>query len=211
MLTIGALLGMAAHLDGKGCTILDMTGMAQKGGSVTSHIRIGPDPTGIYTSRLSEGMTDVLIACDMIVGSAPAVLKTVRPGHTAAILNTDVAPTGEFQTNKNLDLGEARMRAAILDAIDGGPLFDLHASKLATDLTGDSIGTNILMLGYAAQKGLLPVSIASIQEAIRLNGTFVEGNLRTFALGRLAAHAPEVAARASSTTKPDAVPLRHRR
>ena len=194
VLTIGALLGMAAHLDRKGCTILDMTGMAQKGGAVTSHIRIGPDPAGIHTARLSEGMTDVLIACDLIVGAGPTVLKTVRPGHTAAILNTDVAPTGEFQTNKYLDLGDARLRAAIREAIDGGPAFDLHASKLATDLTGDSIGTNILMLGYAAQKGLLPVSLASIEEAIRLNGTFVAGNLRTFALGRLAAHAPEALA-----------------
>ncbi|HET8711572.1 MAG TPA: DUF6537 domain-containing protein, partial [Spongiibacteraceae bacterium] len=188
VLTIGALLGMAAHVDGKGATILDMTGMAQKGGAVTSHIRIGKNPESIYTSRLSEGMCDLLIACDLIVGSGQTVLKTVRPKHTAAILNTDVAPTGEFQTNKYLDLGEARLRAAILDALDGGPAFDLHASKLATDLTGDSIGTNVLMMGYAAQKGLLPVSVAAIEEAIRLNGTFVKGNLRTFALGRLAAH-----------------------
>ena len=195
VLTIGALLGMAAHIDGKGATILDMTGMAQKGGAVTSHIRIGKNPESIYTSRLSEGMTDLLIACDLIVGSGQTVLKTVRPKHTAAILNTDVAPTGDFQTNKYLDLGEARMRAAILDALDGGTAFDLHASKLATDLTGDSIGTNVLMMGYAAQKGLLPVSVAAIEEAIRLNGTFVKGNLRTFALGRLAAHDPAALAR----------------
>jgi indolepyruvate ferredoxin oxidoreductase len=206
VLTIGALLGMAAHLDGKGCTILDMTGMAQKGGAVTSHIRIGPDPKGIYTSRLTEGMTDLLIACDMVVGSGPVVLKTVRPGHTAAIINTDVSPTAEFQSNKNIESGDDKMRAAILQAIDGGPAFDVHASKIATDLTGDSIGTNILMMGYAAQKGLLPLSIASIQEAIRLNGTFVEGNLRTFALGRLAAHAPEALAR-ELDDKPDFAPL----
>lgn len=206
VLTIGALLGMAAHLDGKGCTILDLTGMAQKGGSVTSHIRIGPDPKGIYTSRLSEGMTDVLMACDMIVGSGAPVLKTVRPGHTSAIVNTDVAPTGEFQTNKHLDLGEARLRDAIIDAIDGGQAFDLHASQLATDLTGDSIGTNVLMLGYAAQKGLLPLSVESIEQAIVLNGTFVKGNLRTFALGRLAAHDPQALAKELSD-KPDSAPL----
>lgn len=206
VLTIGALLGMAAHLDGKGCTILDLTGMAQKGGSVTSHIRIGPSPKGIYTSRLTEGMADLLIACDLIVGSGAPVLKSVRPGHTAAIMNTDVAPTGEFQTNKHLDLGEARLRKAIVDAIDGGPAFNLHASKLATDLTGDSIGTNMLMLGYAAQKGLLPLSIASIEEAIRLNGTFVKGNLRTFALGRLAAHDPQALAAELDDT-PEPVPL----
>jgi len=194
VLTIGALLGMAAHLDGRGCTILDMTGMAQKGGSVTSHIRIGRDPAGIYSSRLSEGMTDLLIACDLIVGSGAGVLKTLRPGHSVAILNSDVAPTGDFQSNKNLDLNDARMREAIVEALAGGAAHDLPASKLATDLTGDSIGTNILMLGYAAQKGLVPVSIASLQEAIRLNGSFVDGNLRTFALGRLAAHAPELLA-----------------
>ncbi|WP_439135139.1 indolepyruvate ferredoxin oxidoreductase family protein [Pseudomaricurvus sp.] len=206
VLTIGALLGMAAHLDGKGCTILDLTGMAQKGGSVTSHIRIGQNPKGIYTSRLSEGMADLLIACDLIVASGAPVLKSVRPGHTAAIMNTDVAPTGEFQTNKHLDLGEARLRKAVVDAIDGGSAFSLHASKLATDLTGDSIGTNMLMLGYAAQKGLLPLSIESIQEAIRLNGTFVEGNLRTFAYGRLAAHDPDALA-AELDDGPEAVSL----
>ncbi|TGD71334.1 indolepyruvate ferredoxin oxidoreductase family protein [Mangrovimicrobium sediminis] len=206
VLTIGALLGMAAHLDGKGATILDMTGMAQKGGAVTSHIRIGPSPEGIYTSRLTEGMSDLVLACDMIVGSGTPVLKTVKPGVTAAILNTDVAPTGDFQSNKYLDLGEARLRAAILKALDGGPAFDLHASKLATDLTGDSIGTNILMLGYAAQKGLLPLSVAAIEEAIRLNGTFVKGNLRTFALGRLAAHDPAALA-AELDDQPEPVKL----
>ncbi|MFP5307570.1 MAG: DUF6537 domain-containing protein, partial [Gammaproteobacteria bacterium] len=206
VLTIGALLGMAAHLDGKGCTILDMTGMAQKGGAVTSHIRIGPSPESIYSARLSEGMTDVLIACDMIVASAASVLKTLKPGRSAALLNTDIAPTGNFQSNKNLDLGEARMRTAIVDALAGGALFELDATRLATDLTGDSIGTNILMLGYAAQKGWLPVPAAAIEQAIRLNGSFVDGNLRTFALGRLAAHAPDALAR-ELQAKQQMVPL----
>ena len=195
VLTIGALIGMAAHLDGKGCTVLDQTGMAQKGGAVTSHIRMAPDPKGIYTSRLSEGMTDVLIACDMIVGSSAAVLKTFQPGRTAAILNTDVAPTGEFQTNKYLRLDTAPMRDAIDATLQGGRLFELAASNMATTLTGDSIGTNVLMLGYAWQKGLLPVSLDSIRQAIRLNGSFVDENLRTFALGRLAAHVPGALAR----------------
>jgi indolepyruvate ferredoxin oxidoreductase len=207
VLTIGALLGMAAHLDGKGSTILDMTGMAQKGGAVTSHIRIGPDPKTIYASRLSEGMTDVLIACDLIVGSGSLVLKTVQPGKTAAILNTDVTPTGQFQSNKDFDSAEDAMRAAVFAALDGGPASEVAATRIATELTGDSIGTNILMLGYAAQKGLLPVTIASLEEAIRLNGSFVEGNLRTFALGRLAAHAPEAIARELKSDT-DEVPLK---
>ncbi|NGY03356.1 indolepyruvate ferredoxin oxidoreductase family protein [Solimonas terrae] len=207
VLTVGALLGMAAHLDGKGCTILDMTGMAQKGGAVASHIRIGPDPAGIYTSRLSDGMCDVLIACDMIVASGAPMLKTLRPGHSAAIVNRDVAPTGEFQRNKHFDLGEKRMRDAIAAALGDGALFELNASQLATDLTGDSIATNILMLGYAAQKGLLPVTTTALEQAIRLNGTFVEGNLRTFALGRLAAHDPEALARELAPKPQTVVPL----
>ena len=191
VLTVGALIGMAAHLEGKGCSILDMTGMAQKGGAVTSHLRIGPSPDHIFSSRLGAGMTDLILACDMIVGSGQDILKTVRPGETKAVVNTDVTPTGEFQTNRNLDLGEQRLEDSIRAALGGADLFELHATRLATDLTGDSIATNILMLGYAAQKGLLPVSLGTLEEAIRLNGTFVKGNLRTLSLGRLAAHAPE--------------------
>ncbi|MBB4641432.1 indolepyruvate ferredoxin oxidoreductase family protein [Rhizorhapis suberifaciens] len=190
VLTVGAILGMAAHLEGKGCSVLDLTGMAQKGGAVTSHIRIGHSPETIYAARLGIGATDVILACDMIVGSGADVLKSIRPGHTAAVVNQDVTPTGEFQTNRNLDLGEEAMEATILKALRGGAYLPFHASRLATDLIGDSIATNIMMVGYAAQKGLLPVSVASIEEAIKLNGTFVKGNLRTFALGRLAAYDP---------------------
>jgi indolepyruvate ferredoxin oxidoreductase len=191
VLTVGALLGMAAHLEGKGCSILDMTGMAQKGGAVTSHLRIAASPEAIRNSRLGPGMTDLMLACDMIVASGREVLKTVRPGRTKAILNADVTPTGDFQTNRDIDLGGAQLESVIRDGLEGGEVFSFNATRLATDLIGDSIATNVLIVGYAAQKGLLPVSIASIEEAIRLNGTFVEGNLRTFALGRLAAHAPE--------------------
>ena len=194
VLTIGALVGMAAHLDGKGCTILDMTGMAQKGGAVTSHIRIGPDPAGIYTARLSDGMCDLLIACDMIVGSSPPVVETLHPQRSTAIVNSDITPPGDFQSNRNLQLDPQGMRDAILQGAPAERLHELAASRFATQLNDDSIGTNILMLGYAAQRGLLPVSATSILQAIRLNGTSVEANLRTFALGRLAAHAPEVLA-----------------
>lgn len=203
VLTVGALLGMAAHLEGKGCTILDLTGMAQKGGAVTSHVRFGLRPDAIYTSRLGVGMTDLLIACDMIVGSGGDVLKTVKPGQTKAVVNTDVTPTGEFQTNRNLDLGEEALEMSILTALGGGEFLPIHASKLATDLTGDSIATNVMMIGYALQKGLLPVSLKSIEEAIRLNGTFVKGNLRTLALGRVAAHSPEALARELAEKKDD--------
>jgi indolepyruvate ferredoxin oxidoreductase len=195
VLTVGALLGMAAHLDGFGATVLDQTGMAQKGGAVTSHIRINSDPNAIYTSRLGVGTADVVLGCDMIVTSGPEVMKTVRAQSATIVLNEDVTPTGDFQTNRKLDLGEAEMEAAVAAGLNGGTLLKFAATKLATDLTGDSIATNILMVGYALQKGLLPVSKEAIEEAIRLNGSFVKGNLRTFALGRLIAHAPEALAR----------------
>jgi len=136
-------------------------------------------------------MTDLMLACDMIVGSGRDVVKTLRPGDSKALVNADVTPTGEFQTNRDIELDGAQLEKAIRDGLDGGEMFRFNATRLATDLVGDSIATNVLMVGYAAQKGLLPVSTSSLEEAIRLNGTFVEGNLRTFALGRLAAHAPE--------------------
>lgn len=191
VLTVGALVGMAAHIEGKGCTILDMTGMAQKGGAVTAHIRIAADPGDLAATRLSFGHADVLLACDAIVGSSQDVLKTLKPGQSKAVVNVDVSPTGEFQTNRDASYDDGALVSAIARALKDGELFSLHASGLSTATIGDSIGTNVLMLGYAAQMGLLPVSVESLEEAIRLNGTFVNGNLRIFAIGRLAAIAPE--------------------
>lgn len=191
VLTVGALVGMAAHIEGKGCTVLDMTGMAQKGGAVTSHIRVANSPDALSSTRLSFGHADVLLACDAIVGSSQDVLKTLEPGRSKAVVNLDVSPTGEFQTNRDASYDDGALLKAVGNALKDGELFSLRASGLSTAIMGDSIGTNVLMLGYAAQKGLLPVSIASLEEAIRLNGTFVKGNLRIFAIGRLAAVAPE--------------------
>lgn len=199
VLTVGALIGMAAHIEGKGCTVLDMTGMAQKGGAVTSHIRVAASPEELSATRLSFGHADVLLACDAIVGSSQDVLKTLDHERSKAVLNVDVSPTGEFQTNRDVSYDDGTLIEAVSRALKGGDLFNLHASGLSTAIMGDSIGTNVLMLGYAAQKGLLPVSVASLEEAIRLNGTFVKGNLRIFAVGRLAAVQPEALSRMIST------------
>ncbi|MES2272263.1 MAG: indolepyruvate ferredoxin oxidoreductase family protein [Pseudomonadota bacterium] len=195
VLTVGALIGMAAHLEGKGCTVLDMTGMAQKGGAVTSHIRLADSPASLSATRLSFGHSDVILACDAIVGSSQDVLKTINPPHTRVIVNSDVTPTGDFQRNRDANYDDHALIAAIEQALRGGALDQLQASGLSTAFMGDSIGTNVLMLGYAVQKGLLPLSLGSIEEAIRLNGTFVKGNLRIFAIGRLAAIAPDELAR----------------
>jgi indolepyruvate ferredoxin oxidoreductase len=190
VLTVGAILGMAAHIDGKFCSIMDMTGFAQKGGAVTSHVRVATDQASLFNARFDSGMTDALIGCDLIVSAAGDVLKTLRPGESRAVLNSDVASTGEFARNPRLDLRAGRFEAIVRKAMDNVEPALFAASELAVALTGDAIATNMLMLGYAAQAGLLPVSIGAIEQAIRINGTAVEQNLKVFAAGRLAAAAP---------------------
>ncbi|HEX7854162.1 MAG TPA: indolepyruvate ferredoxin oxidoreductase family protein [Sphingobium sp.] len=190
VLTVGAVLAMAAHMEGKSAKLLDMTGMAQKGGAVTSHLRIGANIDAIPSARLGTGQTDLIIACDLIVASAPDVLSTAHAG-TVMVANEDVVPTGEFQTNQSLDLTATRFLKAIARRIAPERTDSVRASTLATRLLGDSIFTNLMMVGFAAQKGLLPVTLASIEEAVRLNGVAVKANLNAVALGRLAAYDPE--------------------
>jgi indolepyruvate ferredoxin oxidoreductase len=187
VLTVGAILAMAAHLEGKAAKVLDQTGMAQKGGAVTSHIRIGESTDAIPSARLGTGQADIVIACDLVVGSSPDVLALARPD-TQVLANEDVTPTGEFQTNRTLDLTSTRFLAAVGKRVGSENIATLRAGALATRLLGDSIFTNLMMVGFAAQKGLLPVSLASIEEAIRLNGVAAKANLNALALGRLAAH-----------------------
>ena len=190
VLTVGAVLAMAAHLEGKAAKVLDQTGMAQKGGAVTSHVRIGKDSAAIPSARLGAGQADTVIACDLIVGSAPDVLALARPD-SHMLANEDVVPTGEFQTNRNLDLGPARFLAAVAKRIAPENTASLRAGALASRLLGDTIFTNTMMLGFAAQRGRLPVGIAALEQAIRLNGVAVKANLQALALGRLAAHSAD--------------------
>jgi indolepyruvate ferredoxin oxidoreductase len=190
VLTVGALIGMAAHLEGRAAKVLDMTGMAQKGGAVTSHIRVADAVEAIPSARLRAGQADVVIACDLVVGSSPDVLTLAR-SETRMVANADVAPTGEFQTNRDLDLSATRFVGAIARRIDQANIETVRAGELATRLVGDSIYTNLMMVGFAAQRGLLPVGMAALEEAVRLNGVKVQDNLDALALGRLAAVDPE--------------------
>ncbi|CAN7202435.1 indolepyruvate ferredoxin oxidoreductase family protein [Phenylobacterium sp. LjRoot225] len=190
VLTVGAVLGMAAHLEGKSAKVLDMTGMAQKGGAVTSHIKIGADVDQIPSARLGTAQADLLIACDLIVASSPDVLAVTRTD-TRVVANDEIAPTGDFQANNALDLSKPRFLAAIRKTVDDRNIATVPAHTLSTKLVGDSIFTNIMMVGFAAQKGCLPVSVASIEEAVRLNGVAVKANLQAFALGRLAAQSAD--------------------
>ncbi|MCX7865002.1 MAG: indolepyruvate ferredoxin oxidoreductase family protein, partial [Novosphingobium sp.] len=190
MLTVGAILAMAANIEGKAAKVLDQTGMAQKGGAVTSHIRIGANADAIPSARLGTGQADVLIACDLVVGSSPEVLSLAR-NDTAVLANEDVVPTGEFQRNRHLDLAATRFLAAIGRRVAPEGIASIRAGALATRLLGDSIFTNLMMLGFAAQRGLLPVSLESIAQAIRLNGVAPQANLAALSLGRLAAAGSE--------------------
>ncbi|QIG80764.1 indolepyruvate ferredoxin oxidoreductase family protein [Stakelama tenebrarum] len=190
VLTVGAILGMAAHMEGKAAKILDMTGMAQKGGGVQSHVRFSDNAANIPAMRLGTGQTDLLIACDLIVASGPDVAKTIRP-ETRVIANEDVIPTGEFQSKQDLEFGAGRFLPSLEKRVNDGNIALLRANELAGKLMGDTIFTNLMIVGFAAQKGLMPVTLESIAEAVRLNGTAVDANLKALTLGRIAAEFPE--------------------
>jgi indolepyruvate ferredoxin oxidoreductase len=187
VITIGALLGMAAHLEGKGCSALDFTGLAQKNGAVMSHVRLAASPEDLSTVRITPGAADLLLGCDIVVAASPAGLSRAQHGKTRAIVNADLQPTASFVINTDIDFEMDAMQRSLRDAV-GAQNFDMvDATGLATALLGDSIATNAFMLGYAFQKGLVPLSLEAILKAIELNGAAVEMNMNAFSWGRLAA------------------------
>ncbi len=187
IITMGALLGMAAHLDGKGCTVLDYTGLAQKNGAVMSHVRIAATPEELHAVRIAPGGADAVLACDMVVAASSNALATIEHGITRIIANSDVEPTAAFVINNDMDFERAAMQRDLKAAAGERNVDFINASALATELMGDSIATNMFMLGYAFQKGLVPIALGAIERAIALNGVAVETNTRVFAWGRLAA------------------------
>jgi indolepyruvate ferredoxin oxidoreductase len=186
VVTLGALLGMAAHLEGKGCTVLDISGLAQKNGAVMSHVRLAPQPEHLYAVRVASGGADVLLACDPVVAASPAALSRLQSGATKAVINSHAQPTAAFIFKPDIDFETAKMLQAIKTA--AGDSDSIDATALAAALMGDSIAANLFMLGYAFQKGLVPLTLAAIARAIELNGVAVDTNKRSFAWGRLAAH-----------------------
>jgi indolepyruvate ferredoxin oxidoreductase len=187
VVTLGALLGMAAHLEGKGCTVLDVSGLAQKNGAVMSHVRLAPRPEDLYAVRVGAGGADVLLGCDLVVAVSPAALSRIETGATKAVINSHVQPTAAFIFNPDIDFETATMLQAIKAAAGDGGIDIVDATGLASALMGDSIAANLFLLGYAFQKGLMPLSTGAIERAIELNAVSVENNKRSFAWGRLAA------------------------
>jgi indolepyruvate ferredoxin oxidoreductase len=185
VVTIGALMGMAAHIESKGVVILDMAGLAQKGGAVMSHVRLAERPEAIHSARVSSGQADLVLGCDLMVAASKDTLATIGKARTVAVLNTDVAPTGSFAQNPDWQARPEALLKKVQDAVQRADTVD--ASRIATALMGDAVATNVFMLGFAWQKGLIPLQEASLLKAIELNGTAVDMNKAAFAWGRQAA------------------------
>ncbi|AOZ02909.1 indolepyruvate ferredoxin oxidoreductase [Cupriavidus sp. USMAHM13] len=195
VVTIGGLLGMAAHLERKGVTVLDMAGLAQKGGAVLSHVQIAPAPAGLHATRIATGEARLLIGCDAIVSASPEVLSKMRYGVTAAAVNSANTPTAEFIGNRNWTFPGASAEQEVRAAVGEACAF-LDANAWAVTLLGDAIYSNPLLLGFAWQKGWIPLAQASLVRAIELNAVAVEKNLAAFTWGRALAHLGEAAVRA---------------
>jgi indolepyruvate ferredoxin oxidoreductase len=188
VITVGQILAMAAHIEGKGCSVLDMSGLAQKGGPVMSHVRLSDHPDQIFSTRVGTGAADLVIGCDVIVTAGRDALSRMGEGRTHAAVNSTATPTAAFVRNPDWQYpgisAEQNIRAAC-----GGERVDLvDAGNIATALMGDTIATNMFMLGYAWQKGWVPLSEHAIIKAIELNGVSIEFNKQSFVWGRQAAH-----------------------
>jgi indolepyruvate ferredoxin oxidoreductase len=191
VVTIGAILGMAAHLEGKGCGMVDMAGLAQKGGAVFSHVRIARTPKEIHAIRVSAGKADLILGCDLVVSGAKKVLAAVREGQTIFVTNTAEIMPGDFARSADFSLPTERLIKAIQTVAGEENAHFFDATGTASALFGSSLGANMFMLGFAHQRGGLPLSGEAIEKAIELNGEAVAMNIAAFRWGRRAAHEPE--------------------
>ena len=191
IVTIGAIVGMAAHLEGKGVGIIDMAGLAQKGGAVSSHIRIANTPEDIHAIRVAAGGADLVLGGDIVVVGAKKVLGAMKAGSTRVIVSTAEFLPGDFTRNADFSLPTERLKRAIIGHAGRERSHFVDAGRLATALLGNSIGANMFMLGYAYQLGALPLSAEAIERAIEMNGEAVSMNISAFRYGRRAAVDPK--------------------
>jgi indolepyruvate ferredoxin oxidoreductase len=190
VVTVGALISMAAHLEGKSASVLDFMGFAQKGGAVLSFVRFASRPELLNQVRIDTQQADVLLACDMVVGAGADALQTVRRGRTRLVVNTHAIPNASFVQNPDADLHSDALLEKMRAAAGDQHLATCDAQALATRFLGDTMSANIVMLGYTWQLGLIPVSLAALLRAIELNNVAVPMNRLAFSLGRLAAADP---------------------
>ena len=201
VVTVGQLISMAAHLEGKGASILDFTGFAQKFGAVLSFVRIGRDPSAINQVRIDTGMADAVIGCDVVVSSSPKASGTYRSG-TSVALNLASMPTGDLVLRRDADLNIDARASAIAAVVGDGNLAAFDANAASEALFGDAVYANVMMLGFAWQRGLVPVTLDALNRAIELNNVAVDANKRALACGRLMAADPS-ALEAHLNPKPD--------
>jgi indolepyruvate ferredoxin oxidoreductase len=187
VLTIAALVAMAAHIEGKGCATLNQTGLAQKFGAVVSHVRVGTNQESINSVRIPAGDADLLLGCDLVVAAGDEAMAKVNVERSHAIINDFASATAEFITNPDVIFPTAAMKATIVEEVGEGKVSFLNVTDIATNLFGDSIASNLFMLGYAYQQGFLPVGEDALEQAIELNGVAVEFNKQAFLWGRRAA------------------------
>lgn len=191
VVTIGAILGMAAHLEGKGLGMIDMAGLAQKGGAVYSHVRLANTQEDIHAIRVNASAAHLVLGCDLVVTGTKKVLASVKEGQTALVVNTAEVMPGEFTRNADFSLPTERLKRSIRSAAGPQGAAFVDATAIATALLGNAIAANMFMLGYAYQTGHVPLSAGAIEKAIELNGEAVKMNLAAFKWGRHAAAEPE--------------------
>jgi indolepyruvate ferredoxin oxidoreductase len=186
VVTIGAIVGMAVHLEGNAFGALDMAGLAQKGGAVWSHLQIANKLEDIRTARLGSGGAKVMVGCDFVTSASEKSMDMVREGATRAVVNLHQQMTGDFTRNAEMQFPASSLKRTISDGVGEGNVHFVEATRIATALLGNSIATNMFMLGLAFQKGLVPVGSEAINKAIELNGTAVKMNQAAFLWGRRA-------------------------
>jgi len=187
VVTLSAVLGQAAHLEGKGFGAIDMTGLAQKGGAVACHMRVAANADQIHAIRAGVAGADLVLGCDLVVTASNKVLETIKPDHTAVVFSNYEMPTADFTRNPNLKVPGLALRHAIEERAGKAPVHSFDAHTAAVKLFGDSIAANMFILGYAFQLGHVPIGSAAIEQAIELNGAAVEMSRNAFRFGRLAA------------------------
>ena len=187
VVTVGALVSMAAHLEGKQASVLDFMGFAQKGGAVLSFVRLALAGQDLHQARIDVGQTDAMLACDMVVGASADALQTLRHGHTRVVANTHQFPTAAMVRDPDAPQHAGALMDKLRHAVGAPHIAECNGQVLARQLMGDTIMANILLMGFAWQRGLIPVGLAALERAIELNGVAVDANKAAFAAGRLAA------------------------
>ncbi len=206
VVTIGALLGMAAHVAGKACSVLDMMGLAQKGGAVQSHIILAEAPEDITATHVPTAGADLLLGGDLVVSASPAVMRTLRRNATCAVINSYEMMTGDFARDAGYVFPAAALRTRLSEALGDAPLDFINSTQTAARLFGDSIAANLFLVGFAFQRGHVPLPGAALERAIELNGVAVELNRQAFEWGRRAAHDPQSISDVAGSLDPPSIP-----